>query len=210
MVMATKISIVLPVRDGQDRIAAEVRRVIQAIEASGETALEVIVVDDGSQDRTREALESLRREEPRLRIARHVRPRGLEAAGQTGLERAIGELVLIQEDDLAMRLEDLRQLLKLAADPSIVAARAQSTPRPIRGPLMRRFRAWGAQHDAEPTEADGTVVSAGIQLIRRPHLQRLATPQGRQLKLQSNRIVSTAQLAPASHQTMAAMPTPSP
>ena len=57
---------------------------------------------------------------------RHSRPRGLEAAGQTGLERSTGEIVFIQETNATVRIEDMRRLLRMSEDKSVVAARAES------------------------------------------------------------------------------------
>ena len=107
---------------------------------------EIIVVDDGSRDTTPEILDDMRSRYPQVRVARHSRPRGMEAAGQTGLDRATGELVFIQESNNSVRIEDLHRLLRMSEDESIVAARAESTPRPLSAPLMRRLTGVGCQH----------------------------------------------------------------
>ncbi len=190
MLLPTKLSIVLPVRDGEDQIAAEVERVLDAVTLWIEATTEVIVVDDGSRDGTPEVLQTLQARYPQLRVARHSRPRGLEAAGQTGLEKAVGELVFIQESDAPLRLEDLRRLYEMSSDPSVVAARAQSTPRPLSGPLMRRLKAFGAHAESDDQRTSQT--QPGIQMVRRPHLQQLAAPAGKSMQLQANRIVSTS------------------
>ncbi len=124
----TRLSVVLPVRDGQSDIARRVLNVLEAIADMTREASEVVVVDDGSKDATPEVLDELKSRYPQVRVVRHGRPRGLEAAGQTGLEKATGELVFIQETDLAVRLEDMRRLLQMSEDRSVVAARAESTP----------------------------------------------------------------------------------
>lgn len=189
-----KLSVVIPVRDGQQRIASEVSRVLEAVADLTSAAIEIVVVDDGSQDATAEVMEDLRRQYPQVRVARHRRPLGMEAAGQTGLERATGELVFIQEDDQPLRIEDLIQLYHMGADPSVVAARAQSESRESNAPLLRRLRAWGARAvDALKEEADNATIDQpihGLQMVRRPHLQLLASRGAANLKLTTERIRS--------------------
>jgi glycosyltransferase involved in cell wall biosynthesis len=72
---------------------------------------EVIVVDDGSQDRTWQILEAARAREPRLRIFRQDRNQGKGAA----LRRAIGEVrssfALVQDADLEYDPRDYSSLL---------------------------------------------------------------------------------------------------
>jgi glycosyltransferase involved in cell wall biosynthesis len=185
----TKLSVVLPVRDHQHEIASRVESVLEALTGLTRELAEIVVVDDGSRDATAEVLDELQSRYPQVRVARHSRPRGMEAAGQTGLERATGELVFIQESDAAVRIEDLHRLLKMSEDVSIVAARAESTPRPLSPPLMRRLQAWGAkaqqQLSPEPSKSS-------LQMIRRPHLQRLSGPAGRRYRLSGETMHSTA------------------
>lgn len=189
MTQAAKMSVVLPVRNGEHEIYDRVEKVLDALTDMTREASEVVVVDDGSQDSTCEVLEDLRSRYPQVRVVRHARPRGIEAAGQTGLERATGELVFIQESDSLVRVEDMRRLYRMSEDKSVVAARAESTPRPLSGALMRRLRAWGTNADqqVEIHEAEKT----SIQMIRRPHLQKLAGPDGQNYRLQAETLHST-------------------
>ena len=80
---ATKMSVVLPVRNGEHRIANHVEHVLDALSDMTRDATEVIVVDDGSKDATSEVLDELKSRYPQVRIVRHSRPRGLEAAGRS-------------------------------------------------------------------------------------------------------------------------------
>lgn len=184
-----KLTVVLPVRNGQDRIASRVERVLDALIELTNRPSEVVIVDDGSKDATLERVEDLKAIYPQVRVAHHDRPRGMEAAGQTGLERATGELVFIQESDEDVRPDDLRQLFTLAQDHSIVAARAESKPQPVAAQLLRRLRAWGTDAD-EQVEIHANHQVIALQMIRRRHMQRLAAPMGDRIRLRSetNRI----------------------
>lgn len=193
-----KLSVVLPVYNAQARVAAEVERVLEALADLTSGAVEVVVVDDGSHDGTPEVLDELRATYPQVRLARHRRRLGMEAAGQTGLERATGHLVFIQEDDSPVRIDDLRQLYRVGRDETVVAARAQSRAEPSHGPLLRRLKAWGAaasdtlrgQAAAEPIDAAPPL--RGLQMVRRPHLQLLASRGGKHLRLEAEHLTSTS------------------
>ena len=94
-----KLSVVLPVRDNQHDVADRVEKVLDALAAMTRDGYEVVVVDDGSRDATPQVLSELESRHQQVRIARHSRPRGMEAAGQTGLERATGDIVFVQESN---------------------------------------------------------------------------------------------------------------
>jgi glycosyltransferase involved in cell wall biosynthesis len=61
---------------------------------------EVVVVDDGSHDRSFEIAQNIALDHPRLKIIRHPRNLGKGAAIRTALPIASGEIVLIQDADL--------------------------------------------------------------------------------------------------------------
>ena len=79
---------------------------------------EVVVIDDGSIDRTAEIAEGY--SESNVRLVRHDRNRGKGAAVRTGIEAARGQMVLIQDADLEYDPECygdlLEPLLEGAAD----------------------------------------------------------------------------------------------
>ncbi len=190
MTQAAKMSVVLPVRNGEHEICDRVERVLDALADLSREVSEVVVVDDGSQDATPEVLDELATRYPQIRVVRHSRPRGMEAAGQTGLERATGELVFIQESDTLVRIEDMRRLYRMSEDQSVIAARAESVPRPVSGALLRRLRAWGTNADKQIDQPQAGQKSS-LQMIRRPHLQRLAAPDGKNYRLQGETLHST-------------------
>ena len=187
-----RISVVLPVRNGEHEIESRVIQILEAISDLTRATSELLVVDDGSKDSTPEVLSELKARYPQVRVVRHSRPRGLEAAGQTGLERSLGDLVFIQETEATIRIEDMRRLLRMSEDKSVVAARAESTPRPISGALVRRLRAFGASAKSMETSSDASMGKTSMQMIRRPHLQKLVSPRAQNYRLSGETVHATS------------------
>ncbi|WP_419189163.1 glycosyltransferase family 2 protein [Stieleria marina] len=185
------VSIVLPARNVRYLIAQRIERVLDAMRRISRSRFEVVVVDDGSQDQTVETVQEIESQNSAVRLIRHSRPRGIEAAGQTGLERACGELVFIQESNRAIRIDDFHRLIQLSADQSILAARAQSTQQPLPPPLLRTFKAWGTDAEQQFRRNDGTEYSSGLQMIRRPHLKKLRSPLGAKFQLLKETAIDT-------------------
>jgi glycosyltransferase involved in cell wall biosynthesis len=102
-----KLSIIVPVYNEERTLEALLRKVLSA-PALG-LPKEVLVVDDGSTDRTGPLLRGIR--DGRLRKFRHERNRGKGAAIRTALGLVRGDLVLIQDADLEYDPADYGKLL---------------------------------------------------------------------------------------------------
>ena len=90
-----QISVVIPVYNEVSTIREIVARV-QAVDLEKE----IIIVDDGSTDGTREQLQDLSLSQKSVRILYHDRNQGKGAALRTGFEAATGDIVIIQDADL--------------------------------------------------------------------------------------------------------------
>jgi dolichol-phosphate mannosyltransferase len=83
-----RILVVLPAYNEEANIASLLRRIFETL-TDDPVGFSVIVVDDGSSDRTSEILEQTRREMP-LIVQRHERNQGLGATLRDGLRQAAG------------------------------------------------------------------------------------------------------------------------
>lgn len=76
---------------------------LRALAEQTEPPTEIIVIDDASSDDSIEIIERLRKQYPSIRLVRHERNRGTNAAVTTGIEHATGEFVLFAgADDFVM------------------------------------------------------------------------------------------------------------
>jgi glycosyltransferase involved in cell wall biosynthesis len=89
------LAVVMPVYNERASAVQVVRRVLEQ-----RPVQELIVVDDGSQDGTWEALQEMRCPDPRLKLLRHPVNQGKGAALRTGFRLTAAPLVIVQDADL--------------------------------------------------------------------------------------------------------------
>ena len=100
------LSVIIPVYNEVGNIQEILKRVKATRKAD-----EIIVVDDGSQDGTRELLKELDGRE-KVRVILHEKNQGKGAAVRTGMDAAQGEIMLIQDADLEYDPRDYPTLLQ--------------------------------------------------------------------------------------------------
>jgi glycosyltransferase involved in cell wall biosynthesis len=103
-----KLSVIVPVFNERNTVVEVVRR-MRAVELPDGIEREIIVIDDGSTDGTRDVLRQLG--DSTVRIVVHEGNRGKGAAVRTGLAHATGEYVLIQDADLEYDPDDWPRLI---------------------------------------------------------------------------------------------------
>jgi glycosyltransferase involved in cell wall biosynthesis len=111
------ISVIIPTFNAEATILAA----LSSVRAQTYRALEILVVDDGSDDATPELVARLAIEEPRLRLLRHGRNQGPAAARNTGLASAAGRFcAFLDADDEWMTTKLERQVAALLSVPRAV------------------------------------------------------------------------------------------
>lgn len=114
------LSVVLPARNEEGNIEPAVDEVWRAARAVA-ARVEIIVVDDGSQDRTAALVEALRTQVPELRLVRHPASRGYGAALRNGFAVATGEWLFFTDADRQFDVSELARLAAFADDHDVVA-----------------------------------------------------------------------------------------
>ena len=111
-----EVSIIAPAHSEEDNVDALVQEIVAAMEPIG-CAYEIIVVDDGSTDRTLDRLRDLAAHEARLRVLRMRetpvgRGHGQSAAFCAAFRAARGEIIAMLDADLQNDPADIPKLLE--------------------------------------------------------------------------------------------------
>jgi dolichol-phosphate mannosyltransferase len=126
----TRLSIIIPCYNEEntlERCVAKVRAI-----ADSHLSLEIIIVDDGSRDRSLQIARSLEKDHKDVVAIQQTHNQGKGAALRAGFQRATGDYVAVQDADLEYDPQDLKRLLvPLVNDEADVV-------------FGSRFLAWGA------------------------------------------------------------------
>lgn len=132
------LSLVIPAYNEEAGIRQAVEEADQAL-APLVHNYEIIVVDDGSEDRTGQIVKEMSLDRPHVRLLRHLENQGYSAALRTGFEATAFERVAFTDADCQFHLDDIESLLNLAEHhPVAVGYRLDR-----QDPWPRRFFSWG-------------------------------------------------------------------
>ena len=137
---APPVSVLLPVRDGADHLP----ECIASLRAQTDTDFEVVAVDDGSRDASRELLLEWSATDARVRVITQ-QPLGLLAALETARAAARGRwLARMDADDIALRGRLAAQRALMESDPELVACGCgvRYLPREGLGGGALRYERW--------------------------------------------------------------------
>jgi dolichyl-phosphate beta-glucosyltransferase len=176
------LSVVFPCFNEEARILPTLERTVGFLRGRG-GEWEVVVVDDGSGDRTAEVVRAAYGGEPRVRVLRFPRNHGKGWAVREGVRESRGELAVFSDADLSTPIETLTAFERRAAEgfDLVVASRGapgariltpQPLPRRLSGLVFRSFvRLLGLSRCGD--------TQCGFKLLRRstvlPLLERIET-----------------------------------
>ncbi|MFQ5539262.1 MAG: glycosyltransferase family 2 protein, partial [Candidatus Binatia bacterium] len=104
------LSVVVPVYNEEENLKPLTQEVISAVQPLGED-YELIMVDDGSTDRSFHKLSNIHREDPRIKILRLSRNFGQTAALAAGISYAKGDVIVFMDGDGQNDPKDIPVLL---------------------------------------------------------------------------------------------------
>ena len=102
-----KVSVVMPSYNEKDNIAEAIQRISKSL---GKNLFEIIIVDDNSPDGTWRIVRDMKN--PKIRLIRRMKERGLASALATGVEAARGDAVVWLDCDLGIPPEEIPRLVK--------------------------------------------------------------------------------------------------
>ena len=144
-----------------------VARAITSILAQTEQSLELIVIDDGSSDRSAAVAAEAIGDDPRGRVLRLERNQGIARSLNEGLRAAAAPVVAIQDADDYSEPERLqRQLAALAADPGLAVVGSRMREVDAEGRVLRPRTSF-APGEANPVLMRFNPIPNGSAALRR-------------------------------------------
>jgi glycosyltransferase involved in cell wall biosynthesis len=160
------VSIIIPVYNERNTI----RRLLDRVAVCGVDIHEILVIDDASNDGTREVLDQLPANGP-FTVLRHECNRGKGAAVATGLAQATGDVIVIQDADLEYDPADLPALVgPIIADEADVVFGSRFAGGRVRHVAYNRQRwanRWLTWLSNLLTDLDLTDMECGYKAFRR-------------------------------------------
>ena len=111
-----ELTIIVPMKDEEAVVDDTTRRLAAAAETVVDGAWEILLVDDGSADRTHERAAAIAAGEPRVRVLRHARNFGRGRALRTGFGEAKGKVVVSVDADLTYDEHHVPRLYRALQD----------------------------------------------------------------------------------------------
>lgn len=170
------LSLVIPAYNEQENVEALLARVEVALSQTGRP-FEVIIVDDGSTDRTPQLLQEGMSRLPWLRVLRMARNGGQSAAFEAGFEAARGDVIATIDADLQNDPEEIPRLLPMLDGYDMVTGwrkERQDTPfRRWQSRQANRIRNWISQESVQDSASSLKLYKAhaikGLKLFNGAH-----------------------------------------
>ena len=189
-------SIVVPVYNSEHTLEPLYSRLKHVFEEELHRDFELILVDDGSKDRSFEIMEKLHKEDPRVRIIQMARNFGQHPALLCGFHYVKGDFVITMDDDLQHPPEEIPKMIRVMDerdDVDVILARYENR----KHSLIRRLGTWvSVSMTTKMLNKDPDLEITSFRLMRRfiadaimdttVHLPQI----GNLLVMNSNRIIN--------------------
>lgn len=148
-----RLTFFFPAYNEEENLEETVRRALEQIAPLVDGSLEVLVVDDGSTDRTPQLADALAAADSRV-VVHHQPNRGYGGALKAGFANARGALICFSDGDLQFDLSEMRLLLDRLDDPR----------RPVDAVIGYRIKRRDPPHRIFIAKTYNAVVSAAFRL----------------------------------------------
>lgn len=134
-----RITVVIPVYNNEQILIPSYDR-LATFFSNHVNDFEILIVNDGSTDNTKQILDNLAISDSRLRVVHLSRNHGQQIALGAGLEKVMTEVAVTTDIDLPVALNDLLELVKKLEDGySLVLGKRDKTPHQV------YYRKWGSR-----------------------------------------------------------------
>jgi glycosyltransferase involved in cell wall biosynthesis len=134
----TGLSVVIPAYNEEANVASAVERVSSVLQPLG-LEYEIIVVNDGSRDRTGEIVRELQSRVPKLKLVEHFPNRGYGGSLKAGFAAAVCEWIAFTPSDNQFDFSEITLLLARAGEADIVSGYRANR----QDPFVRKLNALG-------------------------------------------------------------------
>ncbi|MEM2139814.1 glycosyltransferase [Nitrososphaera sp.] len=132
------ISIVIPVYNQEENVIKALERIGCVLDAAF-VDYELVVVNDGSTDRTLEVLKKEELSNQKLRVVSYARNRGKGFAVKTGVLESRGNAIIFTDGDLDISPEIISDYIKELESSDLVIASKLHPSSKVKAPFSRRF-----------------------------------------------------------------------
>ena len=165
-----EISIIIPAYNEENSIATVLRGIEDVMNHSSRSSYEIIVVNDGSTDRT---MEILKNSESNIKVFNHRVNRGYGASLKTGICNAQHEIVVITDADGTYPNERIPELVSYVKNYDIVVAARTGVS--VKAPLIRKPAKWVINRLANYlTEVRIPDLNSGLRVMKKAIVNKFA------------------------------------
>jgi glycosyltransferase involved in cell wall biosynthesis len=115
----TSLSIFMPAYNEEGNIAATIIDAEKAAKRISQD-YEIIIVNDGSRDRTAEIVKELGKVNPRLKLVSHARNKGYGAAVKTGLNKCTKDWIFFTDSDGQFHYDEIEKFVDASASADLI------------------------------------------------------------------------------------------